>query len=61
LCNYGFVVHLHPLQALSYRQLAFVGDAALWMLFAEHAFHTFGQQEDPIRQVWGSGLGLGTT
>lgn len=38
-------------QALSYRQLAFVGDAALWMLFAEHAFHKFGDTEDPIRCV----------
>jgi hypothetical protein len=39
------------LQALSYRQLAFVGDATLWMLFAEHAFDASGHQEDPIRQV----------
>jgi hypothetical protein len=37
------------LQVLSYRQLAFVGDATLWMLFAEHALNTFGHQEDPIR------------
>ncbi|KAF6263787.1 ribonuclease III domain-containing protein [Scenedesmus sp. NREL 46B-D3] len=44
--------HSADKQALSYRQLAFVGDAALWMLFAEHAFHKFGEQEDPISGGW---------
>uniref|UniRef100_A0A383VZQ5 RNase III domain-containing protein n=1 Tax=Tetradesmus obliquus TaxID=3088 RepID=A0A383VZQ5_TETOB len=44
--------HSADKQALSYRQLAFVGDAALWMLFAQHAFHTFGQQEDPVSGRW---------
>lgn len=34
---------------LSYRQLAFLGDAVLWLLFAEHAFNKFGPFEDPIR------------
>lgn len=33
----------------SYRELAFVGDAALWLLFAEHAFKAYGSLEDPIR------------
>jgi hypothetical protein len=33
----------------SYRELAFVGDAALWLLFCEHAFKTYGSTEDPIR------------
>eukprot|EP00775_Hariotina_reticulata_P003917 gene3917-4171_t len=38
-----------PWSEASYRQLAFVGDAALWLLFAEHAFHTYGHLEDPSR------------
>lgn len=33
----------------SYRELAFVGDAALWLLFAEHAFKAYGSLEDPVR------------
>lgn len=34
----------------SYRELAFVGDAALWLLFAEHAVRSYGcAGEDPVR------------
>lgn len=33
----------------SYRELAFLGDAVLWLLFAEHAFKAYGSTEDPIR------------
>jgi dsRNA-specific ribonuclease len=40
--------HSDDRSCLSYKQLAFVGDAALWCMFAQYAFHTF-PDEDPRR------------